>query len=245
MTGYTSGATYVPGDNISHTYVIRCCNGTCCTDSPGVSGTDANGTPGTPVITSITDNNPSVQDGIHVYYTAGSGATSHDLYKDGISVVAGYFSGDLYNPGDTSTHTYVVRAKNGSCYTNSTGSAFADAAGGNRPGEAATGTSTYTAQTWSSKTSTSWPPVSGATSYTLYRGVLSALPNLLTSATDSCTKYAGSSTSATDTTDPTAATDGNNMFWYLITASNASGEGTAGNATEGPRIVNSTGACSY
>ena len=84
VTGYASGATYVPTDTNSHTYVVRALNGpSCTTDSTGVAGTDANATPGAPSITSIADNNVCVQDGVKVSYTAGSGAASHNLYKDG------------------------------------------------------------------------------------------------------------------------------------------------------------------
>jgi hypothetical protein len=59
---------------------------------------------------------------------------------------------------------------------------------------------------------------------------------------DSCTKYIGTATSTnTLTEDPTGETGG--FYWYLVTGTNDGGEGTAGNATDGPRVVNSFGAC--
>lgn len=85
--------------------------------------------PGMPIITSITDNNPCLQNGIHINFTAAAGAVSYDLYRGGVSVVTGYASGALYNPGDSSSHTYVIRAVAGATHTDSVSSSFADAGG--------------------------------------------------------------------------------------------------------------------
>jgi len=76
--------------------------------------------PGVPVITLITDNDPCAQDGIHVAYTPGADAASHDLYRNGSLVVTGYASGALYNPGDTASHNYTIRAIKGASFTDST-----------------------------------------------------------------------------------------------------------------------------
>ena len=129
VTGYSSGALYNPGGTSSYTYVVRAVNGTCTTDSPGSGFADANGTPGAPSIGSITDESACAQSGIRVNYTGGSGAASHNLLRNGTVVVTGYASGALYNPGGTSSYTYVVRAVNGACTTDSPGSGFADANG--------------------------------------------------------------------------------------------------------------------
>jgi len=134
----------------------------------------------------------------------------------------------------------VVRAVNGTCYTDSTGVAGTDAAG-TPPGETAPGSSSSTAQTWSSKTAFTWPPVTGATSYTVYRGTLEDLPNVLSSDPDSCTLYTGPLTYATDTANPLYVPG--ELYWYIVIATNAYGDGPAGNATAGPRIMNSTGTC--
>jgi hypothetical protein len=160
--------------------------------------------------------------------------------KDGTSVATGYTSGATYVPGDTSSHTYIVQAVSGTCTANSAGSAFTDAANNCAPpAEDAPGTTSANAQTWTSTTTQSWTTVPGATYYTLYRGTPGQLPNLLNTGTDSCTVYSGASTSATDATSPTAG----QFYWYLVTAGNTYGEGPAGNATAGARIVNSTGTC--
>jgi hypothetical protein len=111
------------------------------------------------------------------------------------------------------------------------------------PGETAPGDTSATAQSWTNKTTQTWPATATATTYSLYRGIQSDLPQLLNSSTDSCTKYAGAATSTdTITEDPTGIEGG--FYWYLVTGSNTGGEGPAGNATAGPRTVNSSGVCS-
>lgn len=127
VTGYTSGALYNPGDTSSHSYKVAAVTGSCLRFSAASAFTDVNDTPGAPTITGITDDDACAQTGIHVAYSAGSPAgTSYDLYKDGSSVVTGYTSAALYNPGDTSSHNYTVVAVNGVCTTSSAASAFTD-----------------------------------------------------------------------------------------------------------------------
>jgi hypothetical protein len=110
------------------------------------------------------------------------------------------------------------------------------------PGETAPGDTFATAQSWTNKTTQTWPANAAATSYSLYRGIQSDLPQLLNSSTDSCTKYTGAATgTATITEDPTGIAGG--FYWYLVTGSNTGGEGPAGNATAGARTVNSSGTC--
>ncbi len=115
-----------------------------------------------------------------------------------------------------------------------------------QPAETAPGGTSVTAQSWTSKTALTWPVNSAATSgYKLYRGDASGLPNLLNSSNDSCLRFTGANQSANTATglteDPASAAG--RFYWYLVTGMNMFGEGTAGNATAGPRIVNSTGAC--
>ncbi|MGA9751675.1 MAG: fibronectin type III domain-containing protein [Acidobacteriota bacterium] len=121
--------------------------------------------PGAPLITSITDNDACAQSGIAVSYTAGSGATSHNLLKDGTVVLTGYSSGATYNPGDAVSHAYVVQAVNGACTTNSTGSSFADASGA--PAAPAAPTVTDLDACALTGVQVSWGAVSGATGYDL------------------------------------------------------------------------------
>jgi hypothetical protein len=84
--------------------------------------------PDAPGITQILDNNPCAQDGIRVFYDSAIAATSYDLLKDGTPVVLGYVSGTLYNPGDTASHGYVIRANNSYGSTSSASVPFADTA---------------------------------------------------------------------------------------------------------------------
>jgi hypothetical protein len=112
------------------------------------------------------------------------------------------------------------------------------------PPETAPGDSPGTAQTWSGKETMNWPANPLALTYNLYRGIKGDLLNLLLTGTpNACTRYQGTAASATGLLDDASLVTGG-FYWYLVTASNAAGEGPAGNATAGPRTVNSTGACS-
>ncbi|MEJ5166101.1 MAG: kelch repeat-containing protein [Thermoanaerobaculia bacterium] len=120
--------TYEPGNSSSHTYQIRAKNTYCTTSwSTSSSGIDDNQTPSTPSITSIQDVDACAQSGIKIYYDAGSPATRHDLYRNGVKVVEGYTSGATYNPGSTSNYTYYIKAINGTCTKDSSTQDFADA----------------------------------------------------------------------------------------------------------------------
>jgi hypothetical protein len=111
------------------------------------------------------------------------------------------------------------------------------------PGEAAPGNTYENGQMWSGdKTAHSWPALAGATGYKLYRGIQSNLQYLLTGDNDSCLKYQGADNSISLSGDDPSTVEGR-LFWYLIIGTNGSGDGTAGNASTGSRIVNSTGSC--
>src|SRR5262249_55242634 len=97
VTGYTSGTLYNPGDAASHIYTVSDNQAGCSSDSSPSAFTDMNTTPGAPNITSITDESICTQSGIRINFTAGPGALSHDLIRDGIVVVSGYVSGALYD----------------------------------------------------------------------------------------------------------------------------------------------------
>ncbi len=97
---------------------------------------------------------------------------------------------------------------------------------------------------WTGATTIAWPPLAGVTSYKLYRGVPADLPRLLDAGVDSCVRYAGSATSATDADLPGGGGgDAGAGFWYLVTGLNGPLEGPAGDATSGPRVVNGAGDC--
>jgi hypothetical protein len=88
--------------------------------------------------------------------------------------------------------------------------------------------------TWSS---------TGQVQYRIYRGDGSALPLLLNGSTDSCLVRIFTGTTTTGPGVLTALPAPGAIHWYLITAKNCDGEGPAGNATSGPRILNSSGGC--
>ncbi len=83
--------------------------------------------PGMPVITSITDVSACAQSGIVINYTPGLSAASHTLVIDTKTEVADFASGSTYNPGDTATHSYVIRSVAVSGTTDSASQDFADA----------------------------------------------------------------------------------------------------------------------
>ena len=93
----------------------------------------------------------------------------------------------------------------------------------------------------STKDCLQWDSTSLATGYRLYRGVPSGLPNLLSSASDSCLELTPSATSTGSLLAQSPSPGGS--FWFLVTATSICGEGTAGSATGGTRIVNATGSC--
>ncbi|MBN2383458.1 hypothetical protein JXQ70_11295, partial [bacterium] len=237
-TGITSPYTYVPGDTSSHSYVVRAINGSCYADSTAVIGTDVNdGVTTVPVITSIVDHDPLIQDGIYINFSAGSPATSHNLYRDSSLVVTGYVSGSLYDPGDTNSHGYVVWAINGVCSADSTAVLGTDEALQVVPPE-------ITPIDWSEKDTITWSEEVTATSgYVLYRGVLADLASLLTSETDFCIRWTGSSSSDTSATGLTETATAGECYYYLVTGVNGVGEGSAGFATAGERQLNDTGMC--
>ncbi len=167
VTGYTSGATYNPGDTSSHSYVVRAIKGGCYANSSASAFIDANDTPGAPSITGITDDDPCAQSGITISYTPGSGATRHDLLDDGVVVVSGFVSGSTYNPGDKAEHTYLVRAVKGICNTDSSSQDATDLDGS--PGQAVITEVSDVDQCYQNGVAVIYQPGSGASSHDLYR----------------------------------------------------------------------------
>jgi hypothetical protein len=111
----------------------------------------------------------------------------------------------------------------------------------NAPAEIAPGINAESIQSWSAdKKTQSWPADAAATGYRLYRGGPADLPNLLNCNYDSCKRYDGSATSLDLHLDVPAS---GAFYWYIVTGYNATGEGSAGSATAGPRFLNATGGC--
>jgi hypothetical protein len=84
-----------------------------------------------------------------------------------------------------------------------------------------------------------WPPADGATSYTIYRGLGPDLIGLPGPDPDSCTAGTFTATTGNGIEDPSFGV----LHWYLVTASNLDGEGSAGQGSSSPRIVDSSGPC--
>jgi len=198
---------------------------------------------GRPVIASIADLDPDRMTGIRIIFSGGAGASRHDLYRDNTLVVTGYASAAAYAPGDTAWHRYFIRASKGPCSADSTGVQGVDAMGSVTPPEIAAGYSASDAQTWSAdKATQSWPAEGSSAGYRLYRGSLDAFPGLLTGDTDGCLRYDGTA-ARVDLSSDNPSTAAGRLYWYLVTAYNGTGSGPAGNATAGPRRLDSTGAC--
>lgn len=115
-------------------------------------------------------------------------------------------------------------------------------AASNAPAEIARGNDAGHIQSWSAdKKTQSWPADATATGYRLYRGGPADLPNLLNCSYDSCKKPDQSGTSIDLSSEANPASGA--FYWYIVTGYNATGEGSAGNATAGPRFLNSNGNC--
>jgi hypothetical protein len=227
-----------------HTYVVRAVNDCSLVDSTPHSFADGLKAPGAPAFANVTST------GIDVSWTAVPGATAYDVYRmDGstscagaakvnVSPVLGTSYADSGLVPDTDYAYFIVATNscaspNGACASQRTDSAAV-------PPEVAEGTSPEDAQSWVGDVQ-SWPAVAGATGYRLYRGSLADLPALLTGAENSCLRYTGDGTSAECAETPGGVPG--RFYWYLVTAYNGAGEGSAGSATSGARIVNASGSC--
>jgi hypothetical protein len=162
VSSYASGATYHPPDRQSHSYVVRAVNDAGYTDSNAMSGADLS----VPALTSIDDLSPCAQTGIHVNYLGDPAALRHDLVRDGSVVVTGYVSGALYNPGDTASHTYIIRAVYSSSTADSNSVAFADA--NKTPGKPVITQIGDLDLSYLTGVEVNFTPGSGATSHDLY-----------------------------------------------------------------------------
>lgn len=86
-----------------------------------------------------------------------------------------------------------------------------------------------------------WSHDNCATSHRVYMGTRSTLPGLLDGAADSCLidDYAADSTGSLGLPAPPAGS----LQWFLATALNAYGEGSAGAASQGPRHIDPNSNC--
>lgn len=112
------------------------------------------------------------------------------------------------------------------------------------PSEIAAGSSEIDTQSWSAdKTTQSWPFETNSTGYRLYRGTLSQLAGLADGTLDSCVRYEGAGASVDLSADDPSGETGR-LYWYLVTGSNGSLEGTAGYSSQHvERSADATGNC--
>ncbi len=166
-TGVTSPYTYNPGNTSAHTYAIRAKNATCTSAfSVTTSGTDANSGVAAPAAPTVADADPCAQSGVTITWSAVTGATGYDLQVDAGTITTGVTSPYTYNPGNTSAHTYAIRAKNATCTSAfSVTTSGTDAAGGLAAPPAPTVTDIDPCA--QSGVTVSWSTVTGATGYDL------------------------------------------------------------------------------
>lgn len=93
---------------------------------------------------------------------------------------------------------------------------------------------------WDDSESVVWHPALGATLYRFYRGTKADLPKLLDANIDSCLLDEGVDTSSYT---PVEIPPPGQFFWYLAVGVNGSTVGSAGDATSGARVLNSSGDC--
>jgi hypothetical protein len=84
----------------------------------GANAADAVNTPSA-VSLSVTDVSACALSGVTVTFSGGTPSTQYDLYVDTVLTQPNITSGYVYSPGNGSSHAYVVRAVNGTCFTNS------------------------------------------------------------------------------------------------------------------------------
>jgi hypothetical protein len=91
------------------------------------------------------------------------------------------------------------------------------------------------------KDTLSWSAVAGASAYRIHEGDGASLPSLITPAEDSCVRATVPGTTSGPVLDETPPPGG--VLWFLVTAARGLCEGSAGSATAGPRVLDSSGAC--
>jgi hypothetical protein len=87
-----------------------------------------------------------------------------------------------------------------------------------------------------------WSLIAEATSYSVVEGTAETLPALLTGDPDSCLRWTGASNTSGPNLVESPLPGG--LRWFLVIPSDGSCEGPAGDATAGPRVLDTTGPCS-
>jgi len=241
VTSATSPYTYTPGNTSSHSIQVRAKNASCTSAwSTAAAGYDVNDAPSAPSIISVADKNPAALDGVVITFTPGVPAMKHYLYVDLTLVSTDFVSGGVYIPGDSSVHSFIVKAVNGDCSEDSMPMNGQDLIVA-LPPEIAAGDTYETAQKWSG-TFQSWPSAVEAEGYKLYRMERSELSNLMSTAAEGCFIDVGALSSHDCSADDPSGLPGR-IYYYLVTGYNAAGEGTAGEGTGFTRDLSSSTPC--
>jgi beta-lactamase superfamily II metal-dependent hydrolase len=219
-----------------------------CQASDGGAACTPPAVPGSPTVTDI---NTCVQSGVQISWTIVSGATGYDLHVDSSTTIADVTTPYTYNPGDTNSHTYQIRSKNGPTCTSawSTGVSGVDIQGVDCT-PACTAPAAEVIETVNAdKSGFKWTNIAGADDYRVVRGLRSNLASLITGAAGfSCYQYgiaSGATGVAIGADDPSVVTD--RCYYYLIQGYDCSDPNadldTAGNSTAGQRIINLSANC--
>lgn len=99
-----------------YVYTVRYVNcGALHSETTGATVADINDTPATPASPVVTDASACAQDGVWINWTPSAGAATYDLRVDGATDLTSVTDPYLYNPGDSFSHTYEVRANGALC----------------------------------------------------------------------------------------------------------------------------------
>lgn len=116
LTFGTTSFTDTTGDaNTPYLYTVRYVNcGDLYFETAGVTMTDV-AAPGAPANPAVVDASACDQDGVWIAWAPSAGATSYDIRIDGSTEVTDVTSPYLYDPADSASHTYEIRANSDAC----------------------------------------------------------------------------------------------------------------------------------
>jgi hypothetical protein len=254
ISGATN-STYTANKAAAGSYTYNCnITSTGCATA-GSDGTASTGAwIAAPAVDVTPNGTTTVSTGVAIVFTAtASGGTAPYTYQwteDGADISGATNSTLSRIYGTAQSHSYNCKASSTGCATIAQDASASTGTWQSvtTPPEVGPGDTPANSQNWTDKTTQTWPVEATATlGYRLYRGQLAGLPELLlNAAADSCTRAttanASANTASNLTEDPSLLSAGD-FYWYLVTGVNGGGEGTAGNATAGARIVNTSGNC--
>jgi|GEM_PF-2372601 len=248
VSSYHSGATYNPGDTVSHTYIVLApgtgYNSSCVKSSPGVIGTDVNNTPTAASGPSPADTATGVSNTPVLSWQAAANAQSYDVYfgSSNPPAFAVNVTGTSYSPGalgGSTAYYWKIVSKNNTC-GNASGSAvwsFTTGAVSPAPGTVAPGSGGGSLAKSGSNILLNW---SGArntcspTTWEIYRGTLGNYYSHVIAACDT--------SGANNWTEINGLND-SESYYYLIVPATTAKEGSYGKDSTGIEIPQASTAC--